>query len=178
MADYSAWLIVAIQFIVLSVFLFRAYRQRRVLREVHKRWAESEARFRMLFENSGVGMALFTPQRQFLEVNPALVRLLGYSAEELCGKRLADFLHQDDSGGGLSHSEQGLDEPTDLYEREKRFRHKAGHKIWARVVWVPVRTSVGRLCNLVGVLIDITERRVAEQALAASEGIFPSFAST
>ena len=169
MPNSLPWLIVAVQLVVMCFFLYQAYRQRFFLRVANERLAESEARFRMVFEKSGVGMALFTPQRQFVEVNPALVRLLGFPAEDLCGKRLADFLHQDDGGGGLSRSEQGLDEPLDLYEREKHFRHRDGHHVWARVVWVPVRTSQGQLCNLVGVLIDITERRKAELALAASE---------
>src|SRR5215510_546604 len=44
---------------------------------------ESEARFRLAFENASVGMALAGLDFQIRQVNPALCRLLGYSEPEL-----------------------------------------------------------------------------------------------
>jgi PAS domain S-box-containing protein len=61
------------------------------------------------------------------------------------------------------------DEDSALYEREKRFVHHSGDAVWAKVLRVPVRDPAGQLRYHVGVLVDITERKRAEMALAASE---------
>src|SRR5206468_9890302 len=56
-----------------------------------------------------------------------------------------------------------------FYEREKRYVRKNGEPIWARVLRVPIRDVQGQTLYYVGVLIDITQRRLAEERLAASE---------
>jgi len=139
------------------------------LRSAQCRLAESEHHFRLVFEQSGVGMALLAPDGRFLQVNAALARLLGYDPAALVGHRLVDFAHPDDTRHGISPSEQGLNLPSDLYERERRYLRRDGGTVWARVLRVPLRDAAGELRYLVGVFIDITERRRAEEALAASE---------
>jgi PAS domain S-box-containing protein len=140
------------------------------LRYALSRLAETEDRFRLLFENSAVGMALFTAEGRFLQVNPAIVRIFGYGVEELRGRRLADLAyggtHSPDTA---SSSLQALVDPPELYEREKQYVHKAGHAVWARMLRVPVRGPTGEVRYFVGVLEDVTQRRQAEEALAASE---------
>jgi PAS domain S-box-containing protein len=142
----------------------------RALRHALNRLAESEDRFRLLFENSAVGMILFTAEGRFLQVNPAIIRILGYSAEELRGRMLADLAYQGSNiPDSTSSSLQALADPPDLYKREKQYVHKAGHTVWARVLRVPVRGPTGEVRYFVGVLEDVTERRRAQEALAASE---------
>ncbi len=52
----------------------------------------NEARFTELFETLQEGIYIATPDDKVLEVNPALVRMLGYdSKEELLAMRVADF---------------------------------------------------------------------------------------
>jgi PAS domain S-box-containing protein len=140
------------------------------LRHALSRLAESEDRFRLLFENSAVGMALFTAEGRFLQVNPAIVRIFGYSAEELRGRRLGDLAYsRTNSPDTATSSLQALADPPELYEREKQYVHKAGHAVWARMLRVPVRGPAGKVRYFVGVLEDVTQRRQAEEALATSE---------
>jgi PAS domain S-box-containing protein len=143
--------------------------ERDLLHNAQRRLGEAEDHFRLVFQHGGVGMALLTPDGHFLRVNTALVEMLGYDRAELEGRRLVDFAHPDDTRHGISRSEQGLDVPPALYERERRYLHKGGHTVWARVLRVPLRDVGGALRYLVGVFIDITERRRAEEALAESE---------
>jgi PAS domain S-box-containing protein len=143
--------------------------ERRHLHGAQQRLALSEDHFRLVFENSGVGMALLTPDGHFVHVNPAVVQLFGYSAWELQGRRLIDLAHPDELLGGISRSEQGIDLPSSLYERDRRYRHKDGRTLWVRVLRMPHRDASGRLLHLVAVFLDITERRLAEQALRDSE---------
>ncbi len=52
-------------------------------KETELRLRESEARFKSIFEQAGIGIALVSPDGLPLEANPALTQLLGYTAEEL-----------------------------------------------------------------------------------------------
>src|SRR5262249_46255659 len=61
--------------------------------------------------------------------------------------------------------ERVLRAPADLYERERRYRHKDGRTVWARVLRVPVRDAEQRLRYIVAVLVDITAQHQAEVAL-------------
>jgi PAS domain S-box-containing protein len=131
-----------------------------------RRSAESEDRFRLLFEHGGVGMALLSPEGDFLQVNPTLVQMLGYPAEELLGQHLTAFLHAEDRSSS-HHLKRMAKEPQ--YEREKRFLHRDGRIVWARVVRVPVHDARGATRYHATVFIDVTARKQAEEALAASE---------
>ena len=64
------------------------------LRRTKRHLAASEDQFRLLFERGGVGMALLSPDGDFLQVNPALLQMLGYSASELVGRHLLDVMHE------------------------------------------------------------------------------------
>jgi len=85
-------------------------RQARLQAEVQQRAAEleqsvarrtaalkaSEARFRTIFEDSAIGIALVDERNRVVASNPALQKMLGYTAEELRGRSFADLIHPDD----------------------------------------------------------------------------------
>jgi PAS domain S-box-containing protein len=135
------------------------------LQMAHQRLAESEDRLRLLFDHGGVGLALLSPDGFFLESNPAVTSVLGYSEAELRGRRLGDLTHPEDR----TLSSLRRSEPAARREQEKRFIHKDGRVVWARLVRVPVRNGHGTVRYHVTVLIDVTERRKAEADLATSE---------
>ena len=168
--SYTALVDCIVQFVTAAALLvFLLDTEQNDLREAIERLEESEERFRLIFEHSGVGMSLLTGDGRFIQVNPALVRMLGYSAEELRGQRLADLAYRADQTVETPNTLLASSETPSLYEREKRYQRKDGESIWARVVRVPIRDSGGRALHYVGVLVDITERKRIEEALAASE---------
>jgi two-component system, cell cycle sensor histidine kinase and response regulator CckA len=133
-----------------------------LLRETGQRLAESEDRFRLLFERGGVGMALLSPDGDFVQVNPALLQMLGYSAAELVGRHLLDVMYEEDrSGSNLLRGKP--DAPQ--YEREKRFLHRDGHLVWTRVVRVPIRDGQGVIRYHATFFVDISGHKRAEEAL-------------
>ncbi len=58
--------------------------------------ADSEARFRVTFENARVGIVNAAPDGRFLRVNEAACRFVGYSADELTTTSFLDIIHPDD----------------------------------------------------------------------------------
>src|SRR5262249_37245701 len=104
----------------------------------------------------------------FLQVNPALVQMLGYPVEELLGRHVTDLMYAEDrSSGGSDHLRDKANEPQ--YEKEKRFLHHSGRLVWSRLMRVPIRDSQGAIRYHAIIFIDVTERKHAEEALAASE---------
>jgi two-component system, cell cycle sensor histidine kinase and response regulator CckA len=155
-------------FLAVALLVFLLSTEQAERRETVQRLEESEERFRLIFEHSGVGMSLLTRDGRFLQINPALLQMLGYNADELRGRRLADLIYQADATREI-HPGRTPGEAPSLYEREKRYIRKDGQSIWARVLRVPIRDAGGQARHYVGVLVDITERKRAEEALAASE---------
>jgi PAS domain S-box-containing protein len=160
-APGTASLVLAVAYGAIAAWFVVSWR-----RQSGRRQAESEDRFRLLFEHGGVGMALLSPDGDFLQVNPALVQMLGYPAAELLGRHISDIMYSEDRS-----IRDRLSERTNAsqYEKEKRFLHRAGHIVWARLMRVPIHDAQGAVRYHATIFIDVTARKHAEQALAASE---------
>jgi PAS domain-containing protein len=78
----------------------RARRARRRLREAEDifRDAPDASDFRELFEETPEGVFVSDVDGRWTDVNPAGCRMLGYSREELLGRRIVDFLPPEDAG--------------------------------------------------------------------------------
>jgi PAS domain S-box-containing protein len=161
--------LVGLLFLALGILAYAYRRQASRLAELRRSLAESQDHFRLVFEHSGVGMALLTPEGRFLQANPALVQFFGYKAKELTGRRLIDLAYPEELLEQSSSTELGLKVPPNLYERERRYRSKDGREVWASVLRVPLREAEGQLRYIVAVILDITQRRRAEQARTAAE---------
>jgi PAS domain S-box-containing protein len=122
---------------------------------------ESEDRFRLLFEHGGVGMALLSPTGNFVQVNPALLRLLGYSAPNLIGRHLLDVMFEEDRS---SSTFLRGDANAPNYEREKRFVHGDGHLVWVRIMRVPLHDAQGDIRYHATFFVDVSGHRRAEEA--------------
>ena len=94
---------------------------------------DDEVRFRMAFENAPFGLCITKADSRILQVNGTFCRMLGYSAAELTALGWLDLTHPDDRERSL-HAYQRLDRDQVPYvELEKRYLHKQGHTVSARV---------------------------------------------
>ena len=126
---------------------------------------QSEARFRLAFEESPLGIVLALPDTTVLEVNRAYTRMLGYTLEDLSRISWMELVEPEDLVGILSskvHIEQG---ENDCLTVEVRARHKEGRTIWTRLTMGAVRGPDGDISYALGMLEDITDRKRAEAAL-------------
>lgn len=129
----------------------------------------SEERFRSIFEKAGVGIALADLGGRIMESNSAYQKMLGYTADEIKGRRFTEFTHPEDAGRDLKLFQELLANTRDLYQVEKRYVRKDGGLAWANTTVSLVRDDQGKPRHGIGVVEDITGRKLAEQALERSE---------
>jgi PAS domain S-box-containing protein len=133
-----------------------------------------DAYLRALFDHAAIGLARveFAGAR-WLEVNDAFCRLVGYPRDDLLGTPWPEITHPDDIDADLVPFRRMAAGELDSYVVEKRFIHRDGHHVWARLTLSVVRDALGHPWYEVAVIEDITERRAAaeerERLLAAAE---------
>ncbi|MEP7307623.1 MAG: PAS domain S-box protein [Acidobacteriota bacterium] len=130
----------------------------------------SEERFRSAMLHSPIGMALIGPDGHWLEVNPALCAILGYSRDELLSMTFQSITYADDLGADLDAMRRLLAHDIETYDGEKRYLHKDGRVIWAQLNVSVVLDEGGHVRYFVCQVQDITERkRTASSLLALNE---------
>ncbi len=125
---------------------------------------ESEARYRQLFENAVEGVFQSTPQGTYVSVNPAFARMYGYASPEEMIVAVTDiglqlYVYQEER-----REISRLLETQDFVEDfVAEFRRKDGVRIWGTINARAVRDDCGQICYYEGTIVDITERKRAEE---------------
>jgi PAS domain S-box-containing protein len=128
----------------------------------------SEARFKTAFEFSPTGLSISSAEGHYLAVSPALCRMLGYSESELLRMEYFEITHPDDRPAGRERSRQLRAGELDGYHVNKRYLRRDGRTVWAELSVSAVRDEAGAVVQLITQTQDITERKVAQDALAKS----------
>ncbi len=130
----------------------------------------SEERFRGVFDRSTAGKSLTSaPDGRLLRINQAFADMLGYSTEELQQVNWADITYPEDVPESRECIRCLLAGEQANYRMEKRYIHKTGRIVWADVSTSLLRDSAGNPLYLVTTILDITERKRAEEKIRASE---------
>lgn len=124
-------------------------------------FADSEARFRAIFERSSVGMAITGIDGGYLSVNAAFARFFGYAIEDLVGRRKVGDLRLEDDIEGEALYRRLIAGEIDLFERDRPYRHRDGAPIWGRATMTAVRDAAGTPLYVVAVMSDVTDEIVA-----------------
>ena len=129
--------------------------------------SRSEQRFRSVFENSGVGMAIFRPDKSYSRVNNAFCSMLGYKEEELLEMSFADITHPDDFEISIDMQNKMIEGyENEIVNLEKRYLQKNGEVVWSSTTASLVKDSNNKPLYFVTQCEDITKRKKAEEALA------------
>jgi PAS domain S-box-containing protein len=118
------------------------------------------------FEQLPVGVAHSDRAGRILRFNATFCRLLGFEAEELSGKTFAQITYHGDLHQSSAELERLWRGEIQSYVLEKRYLRKSGEIAWIRVTAALVRAPSGAVESAVGILEDISARRLAEEQLA------------
>ncbi len=117
--------------------------------------------FSAAFAHSSVGMALVGLDGRWLEVNPALCRMLGFACDELLAHPFYDIAHPDDRWECLQLLVRLLSGEADSTTLETRCRHADGRTVWCTLTVSLSRGSDGRPECLIAQLVDLTQQKKA-----------------
>jgi PAS domain S-box-containing protein len=126
----------------------------------------SEAQLRLVTDEAPVFIAQIDAQHRFKFVNRTCARLFGAEVSDLLGRHVMEVLGEDAYEvirGPLDQALQG-----DRVEFEAQIPFASQGRRWMYIVHEPERDGLGTVIGLVAVVTDITERKHAEQEIAAA----------
>jgi PAS domain S-box-containing protein len=124
---------------------------------------ESEERYRTIVDTSNEGIWYVDLNAETVYLNEPMAHILGYSVDEVIGRKLPEFCFAEDMSNAQEHiasNYQGNYEHFDF-----RFRRKDGEEVLVLASTSPVRDGTGKLIGTLGMFVDITERKNAEHQL-------------
>lgn len=126
-----------------------------------------EARYQQLFDNVPVGLYRTTPAGEFIDANPALIEMLGYpNREALMAINSAElYVNPKDR----IRWQALIERESVVQDFEVKFRRPDGKLLWVQNRARIVKDERGQVKYYEGSIVDITERKQAEEALRASE---------
>ena len=171
---YNWRIVVAIAVFALQALLIgallvqrkRAQRRAVALAEAQRVLQESEERFRRVFEDGPLGLALVGQDYRFVKVNSALCQMVGYDEAALVQMSFVDITHPNDVRADVELAEQLFKREIPFYRIQKRYVMKTGEIIWINLTASMILGPNGEPLHGLAMVEDITEiKRVQEEAL-------------
>lgn len=131
--------------------------------------AASQWMLNMTFEHAASGMAHVDSQGQFMRVNRELCRILGYDADELLRMTFQQITHPLDLAKDEELLRKMLGNEINKYTMEKRYLHKNGAIVWARLSVAMLPRVPDKPVCLISVVQDISAVTLAQQQVQESE---------
>jgi PAS domain S-box-containing protein len=135
------------------------------LKDSEVAYRESEKKFRAIFENAAVGIALADMTGRPAATNDKFRQMVGYSEQELSHLEFSDITHPDDTAldwTEFKEMKQGL---RNSYDLEKRYIKKDSRILWADVSVSLIRDADGEPQYTLGAIRDISQRKAAEEEI-------------
>lgn len=144
-----------------------------------KTLSDTEERYRLISENSGDVIWLFDLEKgKFSYVSPSVKKLRGYTPEEIMEQTMKDALTDESFNFVVSVLPDRIlafengDDSARVLTNEVDQRHRDGSVIHTEVVTTLLKNIEGRVCQILGVTRDITERKHIEELVKLSEEKF------
>ncbi len=125
---------------------------------------ESEERFRRVFEEGPLGIALVGEGYRFLKVNGALCQMVGYPEAELLEMSFGDITHPDDLAADAEFTDRLLKGDIPFSQLRKRCVGKNGEIIWISLTASLIRDREGEPIHGLAMIEDITELKQNQEA--------------
>ncbi|HEX6107059.1 MAG TPA: PAS domain S-box protein [Gemmatimonadales bacterium] len=117
------------------------------------------------------GVIAYDMRYQLIFANPAFERLTGFPVEDLRDQEFLQYIHPDDRRALVEEWDR-LAQGGSLRDQEYRVVPRGGQVRWTSSSWEPLRDEAGRQIGYLGTEFDITERKLAEEAMRLDTELF------
>ncbi len=131
-------------------------------KQAEKSFRESEGRFRNIFAEVPIGMAVVDLEGRLLQVNKAFCQMLGYGQQDLIGSHLSTITYADDVEKDTLLAAELLTGEITSYKAEKRYLKKNHELLWADLTATILRDQHGQAIYGLVMLENIIERKRAK----------------
>ncbi len=150
------------------IWFFRDMTEREALERAVR---TSEEKFRSLVETTPDVIWEIDAATRFVYVSPAISELTGYEPEEVIGKSMFDFMSPDETARFAAEIAPFTAARRPFVALENIIRRKDGSEIVFEAGAVPIFDVAGTYVGYRGVNRDITQRKLAAQALAKRDAL-------
>ncbi|MFZ5792938.1 MAG: ATP-binding protein [Pseudomonadota bacterium] len=141
-------------------------------RREQERARDAEQRYRAIFEQAGVGVAVLSADGEYLAANERYLEIAGYGRDELLGSHYTAILDDTEASASRNVLAQLSGGTPPIISRDLNIRTMGGEKRWIRATSSKIVGAAGAVDQVVTVVEDISERVKAEVALSESEKRF------
>lgn len=134
-------------------------------KQVEAALRESEEKFRLVFSDAAIGIALYDRSGKFIEVNPAFSEILGYTESQLRQLTFRDITHPEDIEKEMPLIEQGRSGEISSYNIEKRYIKRNKEIVWVNLTVSMLRDGEGKLLYRLGTVEEIGDRKRVESEI-------------
>jgi len=130
---------------------------------------DSDAKFRSIYKNSPLGIMFAEKGSILIDVNQEVCRLLGYTKDEIIGKKIPELVHPEDQDKTTRGFLKLVTDLSPAFAFEARFLKKNGEIIWVNLNITLLYDDTGFPTHGIGIIEDITQRKITETSLTESE---------
>ena len=141
-------------------------------RQIEESLRRSQEDFKGYFNIGTIGMCVTSIEKGWIEVNDHLCQMFGYTRDELHPLSWPELTHPDDLSLDLDLFNETLAGKRNTYQLEKRFIRKDGGIVYTSLFVSCSRNKDGSVRYFLAMIVDITERKLAEEALKESQEKF------
>jgi two-component system NtrC family sensor kinase len=136
------------------------------IEKAHRKVRESEAQFKAIFEQAGVGVAqVDAVNNKYIIVNQRYCDIVGCTQDEIKGLSLRTITYKDDVPVQLKLTDDLVSGKVSGFSFEKRYVHKDGKIVWTELTASPLWAPDEKPTSYIAVIQDITARKTAEEKL-------------
>jgi PAS domain S-box-containing protein len=126
---------------------------------------QSEARFKTIFDKAGIGILIKDVNGKMLDCNPAFQSMLGYTTKDLSRLDYLDITHSLDKKASQKLFNELVNDKRKSYFIEKRYIHKDGQLVWARITASLVFEQDHQAQFVIALVENITAQKEIETEL-------------
>ncbi len=141
---------------------------------------DRSAAFQLLADHGGAGFFDLQLAAGRVRFSPAWKKLVGYTDAELPDTldTWSQLIHPDDSAAAPDKVGKKIAAGSRPFSAEFRMKHRLGHWIWIQCVGLQILSAPGELERVVGLHLDITERKQLEEESLANDARLQDLSGT